>query len=924
MASETFPIVDPGAGPEGTVNSLWSLSGSDPESGKFTSDGWTRLTSNATQISTNLLKDSAFPSTTGFAAEFDYRMTGAADAGDGLTFYLVDGNQEVTSGGTGMGLGYASNDASKNSGVKGGYLGVGLDAAGWFNRSVTGSQTLCPLSGNGEAIVPGVFMRGPGNRECNLSQYPLLASYPTEDLRTSDDEGDPAQSDGPYKRVRMTVTPVQNGASVSVSLASSPSKNQSVGEFTEVLNTNVAAVTPATLKLGFSASTSAAAHRPGLYQDIRNIQISALTDLALTGGLVGNTGQGEPPALNPGDAVQLSYTATNLGPTTIGSPPDGVARVYLDLRNSILEQVSWSCTADGGATCGTPGESSPVVLTDWYGPKGSSVTVTVSGKVKTGVYSGEYPVIAVIPTNFADNTLDPASAAVQKNGAVIDSDISNNLVTTTLTVGQIPVASTSTISASPVSVTADGVSTSTITVKTREGNNNAMLTGGANVVLTPDFGSLSNVVDRGDGTYSAMWSSTTSGSATVKFSVNGVTSPSKAQIMFLPGAVDLQKSASTLTLDREIVHANGAATATATMTLKDTFGNTVTDSAAASQLHIRTDLGTMTPVISLGNGRYAAKVSSTIGGTANVSVDLGGSASTSTKSVEFIQVLAPTVKSANNTMVSGKSSKGYTVIIRNSAGKEIARGSVGNDGTYSIKLPARPAVSKGERLSVSAVDQNGFESPRVSVVAEGSDLPQKCMEPRRVPVFADTPLSHKFYTEIDWMECMNYSTGWRQAIGKSLYRPSDNLQRAAMAAFIYRLEAPKDYKAPKESPFADVHPGDSFYKEITWMYKEGLSTGYREAHGKPTFRPGGTLTREAMAAFIYRLESPAGYQAPKVSPLTDMKPGMNFYKEISWMYSEKLTTGNKTPSGREYRPKEDLSREAMSAFLYRLVTNYRA
>ncbi|QIK63902.1 hypothetical protein G7068_12370 [Leucobacter viscericola] len=145
-----------------------------------------------------------------------------------------------------------------------------------------------------------------------------------------------------------------------------------------------------------------------------------------------------------------------------------------------------------------------------------------------------------------------------------------------------------------------------------------------------------------------------------------------------------------------------------------------------------------------------------------------------------------------------------------------------------------------------------------------------------------------------------------------------------MAAFIFRMEDPKGYVAPKVSPFVDVNPGDPFYKEIAWMYESKLSTGYKEAAGKPSYRPNAGLTREAMAAFIYRLEAPQNYKAPAVSPMADMKPGMKFYKEISWMYSVKLTTGNTTERGKEYLPKDELSRQAMAAFIHRLVTSYRA
>ncbi|WP_449282919.1 S-layer homology domain-containing protein, partial [Leucobacter sp.] len=71
---------------------------------------------------------------------------------------------------------------------------------------------------------------------------------------------------------------------------------------------------------------------------------------------------------------------------------------------------------------------------------------------------------------------------------------------------------------------------------------------------------------------------------------------------------------------------------------------------------------------------------------------------------------------------------------------------------------------------------------------------------------------------------------------------------------MFRMQAPKGYKAPKTSPFSDVKPGQKFYKEITWMYKSGLSTGVKQKSGKPKYMPKSSVTREAMAAFIYRLK----------------------------------------------------------------------
>lgn len=239
-------------------------------------------------------------------------------------------------------------------------------------------------------------------------------------------------------------------------------------------------------------------------------------------------------------------------------------------------------------------------------------------------------------------------------------------------------------------------------------------------------------------------------------------------------------------------------------------------------------------------------------------------------------------------------------------------------------ISGKPTKQGNFRVAVTATNAVGSASREYSVVVTNPAVRSApCTPMRKVPVFADVPLDQKFYREIDWMHCMKLSTGWHQSSGKPIYKPKEKLSREAMAAFIYRMEAPKNYKAPKVSPFADVQPGDAFYKEIAWMWDVKLSTGYAQPGSKPNYHPQEELSREAMAAFIYRLESPKGFVASNSSQLADMKPGMKFFKEISWMYTEGLTTGNRVGNTKEFWPKDKVTREAMAAFIYRLVTDYR-
>lgn len=197
-------------------------------------------------------------------------------------------------------------------------------------------------------------------------------------------------------------------------------------------------------------------------------------------------------------------------------------------------------------------------------------------------------------------------------------------------------------------------------------------------------------------------------------------------------------------------------------------------------------------------------------------------------------------------------------------------------------------------------------------------------EPPTTPVtFIDIPKNHKFGKEITWMAVSGISTGVTTSKGKA-YQPKDYVTREAMAAFLYRLNTPKGstapvgYTIPKTSPFVDVSTGHKFYKEIAWMYSSGLSTGNKQQSGKPAYAPRESVSREAMAAFMFRMMEKPGYRAGSKSPFADIKTSHKFYTQIEWMGKKGLSTGVRQPNGAlYYQDKDGVSREAMAAFLYR-------
>ncbi|SJN08255.1 minor extracellular serine protease [Leucobacter sp. 7(1)] len=212
--------------------------------------------------------------------------------------------------------------------------------------------------------------------------------------------------------------------------------------------------------------------------------------------------------------------------------------------------------------------------------------------------------------------------------------------------------------------------------------------------------------------------------------------------------------------------------------------------------------------------------------------------------------------------------------------------------------------------------ENTYARADVTVTKEQWDTVFPTVAPK-IP-FTDMKPGDKFYKEISWMYTSKLSTGNKQADGTVTYAPKANVSREAMAAFLFRQYSKPGYKAPAKSAFTDVKTTDKFYKEIAWMAEMKISTGVKQANGTVKFLPKASITREAMAAFMYRIDTGKKPASPKVSPFVDMKPGDKFFKEIAWMHSSGLSTGNKQPSGKPtYAPKSNVTREAMAAFLYR-------
>jgi hypothetical protein len=101
-----------------------------------------------------------------------------------------------------------------------------------------------------------------------------------------------------------------------------------------------------------------------------------------------------------------------------------------------------------------------------------------------------------------------------------------------------------------------------------------------------------------------------------------------------------------------------------------------------------------------------------------------------------------------------------------------------------------------------------------------------------------------FEPHIAWLYRFGITTGKTP----TSFAPNDNVTRAQMAAFIYRLSGSPSANA-STCGFADVPSSSPFAKNICWLKSTGITTGKTST----SFAPNDNVTRAQMAAFMKRL-----------------------------------------------------------------------
>ncbi|MEV0322669.1 LPXTG cell wall anchor domain-containing protein [Streptomyces sp. NPDC050658] len=388
-----FPIDEPFTGT--TTQHTWAVfkrPTNDADTAKL-GGGWLQLTAPKNDTAGAYVMEDSFTTDKGVLVDFDYNVSDpkAGGGADGFALMLIDGSVTPTRTGTAGGaLGYAC-ATTQNSGpcqagtpgIEGGWLGVGFDTFGGWSSVQVGN-------GGPGATPNAVGLRGSGTG--GTTGYNWIAGpKPVSGGMTT---GDGNSS----RHARVLV----QGTMVTVWI-----ENPANGELVEVVpRTDVSTVAgqaplPPTFKLGFVGGTGGSyeAHK------VKNLAVTLPVKAQIE-----KTGTATAGA---GDTVSYTVTATQLA----DSPNPITGAVIKDTVPPEITNVSWTCTATNGGSCGTPSGTGNTINTTADLPVNSKATVTVTGKASKSAHPAK---------NTATLTLPPANANLDENlplSASQDTDI---------------------------------------------------------------------------------------------------------------------------------------------------------------------------------------------------------------------------------------------------------------------------------------------------------------------------------------------------------------------------------------------------------------------------------------------------------------------------------------------------------------------
>ena len=177
--------------------------------------------------------------------------------------------------------------------------------------------------------------------------------------------------------------------------------------------------------------------------------------------------------------------------------------------------------------------------------------------------------------------------------------------------------------------------------------------------------------------------------------------------------------------------------------------------------------------------------------------------------------------------------------------------------------------------------------------------------------FTDVRRSDWFYEDVAFA----YENGLFAGTSDTTFSPNASMTRAMLVTVLYRLEGQPAVNG--RSGFSDVQYNGYYEDAVTWAADNGIVNGTSTT----TFSPNANVTREQMAAILYRYAQYKKYNTAASSGLngfTDHASVSGYAAaSLEWAVAEKLVNG----SAGKLMPTGNATRAQVAAILHRFVEN---
>ena len=204
-------------------------------------------------------------------------------------------------------------------------------------------------------------------------------------------------------------------------------------------------------------------------------------------------------------------------------------------------------------------------------------------------------------------------------------------------------------------------------------------------------------------------------------------------------------------------------------------------------------------------------------------------------------------------------------------------------------------------LHKNAKDPEQPEKPEKQPCDGGANCPTKG--------FTDVDQTRYYHEAVDQL----YQDGIMKGMSDTVYGVDQLMTRGMVVTVLYRMAGSPDVTGT--STFTDLRKGAYYEKAVIWAAENDIAQGYNKA----TFAPDQTVSRQQMAAFLYRYAKLKGMDVSGQSDLSGFKDngsvGQYAKTAMAWAVNAGIIQGTATDT---LAPTDALLRQQCAVMLYRL------